>query len=224
MKRVFNADFINQLLTDRSIIKGAKLEGISDLSQLVTTNNVVLTYESGAFLLINKGAAVYEVHTMALKEGRGNVLRENIVLAMEYMFFQTDCERLITTAYKDNSASVALSEEYFHPKGQNEDAYYYELNYTDWITRCDLASDEGEKFHEQVTVNHPQDHTHDFHVGGAILLLKNGNVGKGVTLYNEWAKMSGYDVINILNVTPLIMQIGEMKLIYHNQVLEEICQ
>lgn len=224
MKRDFNADFLNQLLNDRSIIRGSRLEGVTDLSLLVKDTNVILTYEEGAFLVINKGASTYEVHTMALKEGRGKVLRENIAKAMEYMFFNTDCVRLITSAFKDNPASVALSKEYFRLKGENEEAYYYELRYGDWITDCDIARDEGERFHEQVEVNHSKDDTHDSNVGGAILLLKNGNVGKGVTLYNEWAKMSGYELITVLNVTPLIMQIGEMKVIYHNQVLEEICQ
>ena len=116
-RRDFNANFLNQVANDPAVKGGAKLEGITDLSHLVTFDNVLLSYESGCFLLINKGGGTYEVHTLALKEGRGDVLRENIDLAMEYMFLQTDCVRLVTIAYKDNPASIALSERYFDNNG-----------------------------------------------------------------------------------------------------------
>jgi hypothetical protein len=224
LRRDFNADFLNQVANDPAVKGGAKLEGIADLSQFVTLDNVVLSYEAGCFLLINKGSGTYEVHTLALKEGRGNILRENIDLAMEYMFLQTDCLRLVTTAYKDNPASTALSEVYFNNKGETEGYKYYELQYQDWVVKCDKARDEGESFHLGVETNHDEDTVHDYHVGGAILLLKNGNIGKGAEMYNAWAAMSGYELITILSVAPLILQIGQMTVIYHNGILEEICQ
>jgi hypothetical protein len=224
MHRDFNADFLNKVANDPAVKGGARLNGMTDLSHLATIDNVILSYETGCFLLINKGAGIYEVHTLALKEGRGKILRKNIALAMEYMFFQTDCVKLITTAYKDNAASLALSEAYFSAKGETADFVYYSLDYLDWVTKCESARKVGDEFHSGVKTNHDEDTTHDCHVGGAILLLKNGNVGKGLEMYNAWAVMSGYALIAVLSVTPLIMQIGEMNLIYQEGALEEICQ
>jgi hypothetical protein len=223
-RRDFNANFLNQVANDPAVKGGAKLEGITDLSHLVTFDNVLLSYESGCFLLINKGGGTYEVHTLALKEGRGDVLRENIDLAMEYMFLQTDCVRLVTIAYKDNPASIALSERYFDNKGETKEYKYYELQYQSWIIKSHLAKDEGEKFNLSVKTNYAKDSLYDYHVGGAILLIKNGNIGKGAEMYNAWAVMSNYEQIAILSVAPLIMQIDHMTMIYQNKVLEEICQ
>ena len=56
-------------------------------------------------------------------------------------------------------------------------------------------------------------------------MLENGNLSKGIRLYNEWAVMSGYEPIIAVNAMPLIVQVGEMTLIHHNSELEQIsCQ
>jgi hypothetical protein len=223
LKREFTADFINGVANDPSVKGGSKLGGYTDLSELISLDNVLLTYEFGGFILINKGGGTYEVHTMALKQGRGKLLRENIGKAMEYMFFETDCLRLVTMAYKDNPASMALSDAYFDCKGETEEYKYYERHYSDWVSGCDRAKSEGDSFHLGVEQTHEDDDYHDYHVGGAMILLKNGNIGKGVQVYNDWAAMSGYASIEVIGVTPLIIEVGEMTLIYHNQELEEIC-
>lgn len=222
-KREFSAEYLNQIANDPSVSYGAKLTGIADLSSLVADlRNVIITFNGGALLGLYKGDFTYEVHTMASKDGRGPILREAIKEALEYMFIQTACDRLITTAYKDNKAAVVLSEHYFQRRGETEETFYYELSYQSWVEKSGLARDAGAAFHGAVETNLAEDAIHDAHVGGAMLLLKAGNPAKAIRMYNGWAVMSGYEQIFVLNALPLIASLGNMKLIYHNQKLEQI--
>jgi hypothetical protein len=242
VKREFDAEYINAVVNDPAVKDGAKIVEIADLALVASdARNFILVYDGGGFVIINRNDGVYEVHTQALKEGRGRTLRNAITEAMEFMFFQTDCVRLLTKAWKDNPASIALSNHYFNCKGDTEENYYYELLYRDWVETSNNAKEEGEKFH--ALVEDQKDHiangalataiekhkddrdddthdTHDYHVGGACLMLKYGNMFKAREMYNGWAKMSGYERIVILGTEPLVCGIGDMTLTYHNSKME----
>ena len=57
MIREFNAEYANTVLNDPAVIKGSRAAPGSDLSALVADlNNVLLTYDGGAFLCVNKGS------------------------------------------------------------------------------------------------------------------------------------------------------------------------
>lgn len=220
LKRQFTAEHINAIANHSSVKHGAKIAEEADLLPLVNDyRHVVLAYEQGGFVLLNKGSQTYEVHTLALPEGRGPILRDAVKEMLHYLFLQTDCERLITTAYKASPLAMALSEEFMAFRGETDEYKYYELTYRDWVITSPIAKQAGEEFHNSVETDHGEDSTHDSHVGGAILLVKYGNVGKAKKVYNEWAVMSGYAQCSILNVSPLILGIGEMRLIYHNMTL-----
>lgn len=223
IKREFNADFINYVANDPSVKGGAKVNGVADLSSAVSDlRNVLITFEHGGFLLINKSSAVYEVHTMALKQGRGPMLREAIKEMLDYLFMQTDCERLVTVAYKDNPSAMRLSDEFMELRGETGSYCYYDLAYHDWVMTSQACRERGHLFHESVETNHEEDSTHDFHVGGALRMVEYGNVSKAKKLYNEWAVMSGYAPCQILNVSPLILGVGDMRLVIHNHTIEVI--
>lgn len=223
VKREFDATFINLVANDPAVKPGAKIDGFADLTEVVSDyRNVLLTYEYGGFLLLYKSPGAYEIHTLALKAGRGQMLREAAREMLGYMFFQTDCERLITTAYKDNPSAAALSREFMTEKGETEKYHYFELTYRDWVVTCDIAREAGEQFHEIVDTNHADDVFHDHHAGGACILIRYGNILKAVKQYNEWAVMSGYQTFRIVQPMPLILSSGDMQLIYHNFQLEQI--
>jgi len=226
MKRVFDATYANSVMRHPSVMCGAMVTEDADLSEFVSNlNNVVLVYDGGAFAVENKGSGVYDVHTLALPEGRGKKLRENISKALRYMFVETDCERLITKAFKDNSSSVALSDAFFNRRGESKEFIYYEMPYSKWVESSAEAKCTGESFHGSIEANHDDDITHDHHAGGAILILQTGNYEKATRLYNEWAVMSGYEPIALLRINPLIASMGKDLFIYHNQTLEQIlCQ
>ena len=150
------------------------------------------------------------------------MLRDAIDCALEYMFYVTDCERLITVAMKDNKPSVMLSEAYFIRKGESDKFYYYDLTYSDWIVKSEKARSLGEAFHDTVETNHSEDDRHDQFVGGSIEILKNGNIPKAVKMYNNWAVMSNYEPINVLSINPLVASMGKMMITYEKGKLEEI--
>lgn len=225
ISRVFNADYINAVANHPCVSVGAKIISPIDLMSVAEDyGNVILIFDGGAFILLGKGGGIYEVHTMALKEGRGKILRGAVNEALEYMFFKTDCIRLVTISYKDNVAACALASAYFDKRGENDEYNYYDLTYSQWIASCKTAQSAGEEFHKNIETNHDTDCSHDCNVGGALLLIKNGNVMKAISVYNQWAIMSGYEQAILTNQYPPIAHIGEMKLIYHNNRVDEICQ
>ena len=212
--RSFDHKFLEEVITHPSVIKGAKgFEGI-DLHRIVDNiNNYLLVNEFGGFIVVNKMPGVYECHTQFLPAGRGAKVREAVIEAFDYMFINTDCERIITKAYKDNFASVKLSREFFSEEGETSDYFYYSLRYDDWV-KTDRNKLAGEQFHELVkeTTNHSDDTTHDYYVGASMRMAKAGNYVKAQHFYNLWAVMSGYEPLVILKNNPLVVQAGDLRL------------
>lgn len=222
--RSFTAEFMAGVITHPSVIKGAKGWESIDIKPIVDNlDNYLLVNEWGGFIVIKRTAFTYECHTQFLPEGRGKGVREAVAEAFDYMFVNTDCEKIITKAYKDNPASIKLSREFFKEEGETKDYYYYSCSYTDWI-RNDKNLSSGKIFHDIVeeTTNHEDDEVHDYCVGFCLRMAKAGNVEKAQKLYNEWAVMSGYEPIVILRYKPLLAQIGLVRLEIGEEV--RLCQ
>ncbi len=124
IKREFEADFINSVINHPSVRGGAQVIDDVDLSELVKNpNNIVLTYEYGGFVLIRRDDS-YELHTQALKKGRGKMLREALDEMFDYMFSR--CQKITTMASIDNPAAVALSREFMTEVDKDEEYFYFE--------------------------------------------------------------------------------------------------
>jgi len=130
LKRFFNAAYLNEVANHPSVRGGAKLDlidGPADFAALVENlDNILLCYDGGCFLLIKDGDD-YEIHTMALKEGRGQKLRDAVVEMLTYLFERTDCQNLKTMAYKTNAAAVKLSQEFMRKEREDDEMIYYTL-------------------------------------------------------------------------------------------------
>lgn len=214
INRSFDYDFIQAVIGHPSVIKGAKAWECIDLKPTIDNlDNYLLVNDFGGFVVINRMPGIYECHTQFLPDGRGEAVRAAVVDAFDYMFINTDCTRIITKAYKDNPASIALSKEFFKEEGETEEYYYYSRSYSEWVynEKNELA---GRSFHELVeeTTNHDDDDTHNYHVGGCLRMAKAGNYIKAQHFYNEWAVMSGYETITILKQNPLLISVGNMKI------------
>ena len=123
IKRDFNADFINSVINHPSVRGGAKVVEDVDLTELIKDPlNIVLTYEYGGFVLIKRDDG-YELHTQALKKGRGKMLREALNEMFDYMFKR--CEKITSMASVDNPAAVALAREFMTEVNKDEEYYYF---------------------------------------------------------------------------------------------------
>lgn len=222
--RSFDYQFIESVITHPSVIKGARWkDGLTIQPVVENLNNYLLVNEFGGFIVVNQLPTVYECHTQFLPEGRGPQVRDAVKDAFDYMFINTDCERITTRAYKDNFASVKLSREFFTEEGETNEYFYYSLRYENWV-KTDLNLSAGQEFHELVkeTTNHGDDKTHDYHVGAAVRMAKAGNYGKAQHLFNSWALMSGYEPLVILKTNPLLVQAGDLRFEIGEEV--RICQ
>ncbi len=226
IKRVYNADFINSVINHPSVKEGAEVKESLDVSEVAANlNNHILINEHGGFLVIKKMPGVYECHTQFLPEGRGQAAVDAVNEALNYMFLQTDCTRIVTKVNVNNKPVRMFTGQFFKKRGILGDYGYYSLDLECWIETSSECLIQGRLFHAMIEeeVKHQDDATHNSYVGAALLMAQNNNVYKGQLAYNRWSVMSGYEPIIILSETPLIAQCGNLKIaIQNNEVM--LCQ
>ena len=107
-----DAEFLNRVVNDPSVFPYVSLgiEGPLDVTPLVEDlSNMFFANEHGGFLLVHKGADVYEIHTQFLPTGRGHQVRQAAQEAMEYMFKYTNCEALMSYVPVENRSAAFLA-------------------------------------------------------------------------------------------------------------------
>jgi len=82
-----------------------------------------------------KGQGVYEIHTMALKHGRGPKLRERVKDMLKYAFEFAKAERLESMAFVDNQPAVKLAEEFMTLDREDAGIKYYFMTAEDYKSR-----------------------------------------------------------------------------------------
>ncbi len=222
LKRSFNAKFINSVLNDPSVKQLAEIKGVGDVTGLVNdANNVLLTNEYGGFLYIQVSPGTYEVHTQFVESGRGTKAYLAALESVRYMFIQTDCMRILSKARPENTGACRLAERVLRQKGFNGTYNYYSLEYMEWVETDKLNKKKGVNFHELVKedTNHDDDDIHDYHVGGALLLCEANNALKAQQVYNYWAIASGYELVKIDSLNPLILSVGSLRLAFPLEVI-----
>lgn len=184
------------------------------------------------YLLCSKNAAlffhwqepgVYELHTQALPEGRGKEVKNLALEAIDFMFCSTDCMELLTKVELTNHRAalgahiIGFTAEFEIPR--TPPMHGYALRFEQWVAKAASLLPLGEKFHSDLsrgvaTLNktlppHPPDLTHDRRVGACAMMLQGGQIAKAVILYNRWARFTGYDVVKVISVSPLILDVGQ---------------
>jgi hypothetical protein len=210
-----------------------------DFSDFVADpRNVILMNEAGtagiAFHCQEPG--VFECHTAALPEARGADALAFAKAAVAFMFTATDCMELLTKCPAHNRPAEALAKavggaldferEAAWPTEHGPVAVrYYALRYHDWAKAADLLPTLGEWFHDRLEAEnarlgipdelHDDDSAHDRHVGAAVAMILAGQPAKGVILYNRWARFAGYGFATLMNLDPLVVDIGSHVLRVH---------
>jgi hypothetical protein len=101
--------------------------------------------------------------------------------------------------------------------GELVGATYHTMTYFDWVNRNTALKVVGEFFHDFIEnsighPNHPDDPIHDQWAGATYMGIKASNTLKAVYQYNRWAAVSGYQQVQILNVDPPVINIGNVIL------------
>lgn len=206
LKRTFDATAIN------------KASGVDATALVRNVDNVVLANEFGGFVCEKYADGVYEVHTQFTPEHRGLKALRAAREAAQYMFLSTDCLEILTKCKDDNKPAAVLTRVMgFRKVFRSGACDYYALAFEDWRAQDALVLATGRRFHDEleaagIHVNHPEDEAHDRAAGAAYEMCLRGNAVKGLGLYNRWARFAGYQPINLLSISPLVVDMGDAVL------------
>lgn len=178
--------------------------------------------ENGGYLYHKKGLGLYEVHCLALPEGRNRHMLAARSASLREMFIKSDAVQVDTIVPAGNKGAdiwaqhagfreVFTRAKAFDLMGEMVDVSYRSLQYGEWVLKDRGNLEDGRAFHQQIHQYTPDDHgddrVHDAWVGATAECCSHGNAIKGVTFFNRWASHAGYQPIAILTTSPLVLDI-----------------
>lgn len=234
VRREFSAERINAVANHPDVRPWIGGDGVLDLTPLVADlRNVLLTNDAGGVLFQLLEPGLYEAHTLFLPEGRGRTAVEAVQDALRWMFTRTDAVEIGTKVPDGNKGALGLvraihGEKRFHRDaailigGEAIGVGYYALPIMAWAGKAPGVAESGHWFHEKLEAAkaategalppHADDDAHDQYVGATVEMIAAGQVAKGVSFYNRWAKVSGYGQVAVIAQNPLVIDIGDALL------------
>jgi hypothetical protein len=230
LRRVLDAVVLNRVVNDPRVRPWLGGKGELDLSSVAADpRNIALVCETGGFLLIKQEAGCYEVHSQFLPDTPDVV--EMARAGFEYLFTATDCQEITSKVPLENKRAVGLAravglrERFRRPKawpgpeGTLGDVSYQAISFDDWKARTPGLAEHGRWFHERLEQAktqggsplpaHDDDDAHDRAVGASVLMFRATNTRKAVLTYNRWARLAGYQSIELLSEQPAIVDVRD---------------
>jgi hypothetical protein len=222
--RTFDASLFNRVCNHPDVRPWLGGEAEIDVTPIVSDpKNYALWFGSGGFILHAGPAASYEVHSQFLPEGRRSSF-EAMRAGMDYMFTRTNAMQLTTFLPDNNPAAKGLAlkggfKPWFEKDSPLGHGVQARIDIDDWIARTADLEKDGERFHEVTAEavhkarpdlpDHPDDKVHDRYVGATVRMCSNGQVLKGVLLYNRYAANAGYTPCSIVSADPPVIDVSE---------------
>lgn len=228
IKRTMNAVFLNEVANHPEVrpFLGAPENPVLDLSPLVEDPRCICLEVTGAggWILQPIMPTVYELHTLFLPEARGRTYFRLARQAVRMVFAETDCLEIVTKCPDDNGgARMAAELMGFRERFRREDAWapgigisYRVFSIDDWFVRDDECLASGHEFHKALEAAkiaagstlpiHPDDNAHDRAVGACCLMVKGGQMAKGIAFLNRWSIFAGYATITQISDTLIDVQ------------------
>lgn len=224
VSRTLCGDDLTRVANDPSVRPWLLGDGPLDLSAAVADpRNIALSSKDGGWVLMSCGNGTYDVHSMFLPSVRGAEVAKALDEALQYVFIETDCAKLTTRVPDGNVAAMALARRagfrlWYASRGSS----YMVLDIRDWIQSSSACREAGEEFHHRLEAEkikrgsalevHDDDPAHDAAAGATFLMCQKGNAAKGVFLYNEWSSSAGYANIQLISLSPLVVDVVDAVL------------
>jgi hypothetical protein len=231
VRRTLAAAFLNTVANHPEVRPWVGGVGPIDLTEtLADSANFALQTDDGGWVFIRHEAAVYELHTLFLRRGRGRRCIEGWREASRYMFCATDCREIVTKVPANNLGAVFAAQKcgfaerftreggFVDPQGQIHDVSYQAFNLDAWLARATELDNGGHWFHAVMEKAlreafsslpaHPADPSHERAVGAAVEMIRARNHRKAVWFYNRWARLAGYPLVTLVTETPLVIDVG----------------
>ncbi|MGO4316714.1 hypothetical protein [Agrobacterium sp. MCAB5] len=237
IRREFSAERINAVINHPEVrpYVGFADQGPVDLSDAVAHPlNFLLMGEGGGFFLHNRGNGVYEVHSQFLPEHRGRNVVRCLRDAAHWMFTRTDCVEIVTRVPDGNVAADALTrlagfsllyrlDDQQAQSGCAGGVKFYRWDVLSWISSAPRIEAVGADIAERI--GGPSIPVLHRHVGALIAMASHGQSGKGVALFNSFARLTGFAQSNVISASPVVLAIGQSLVSIDGQSTEVIsCQ
>ena len=244
LKRTMDSAFLNTVANDPSVrpFLGGD-EPTLDLSGLLANPaNVALQCEHGGFVAVKLEPGLYECHSMFLPDGRGEIARAAMIEGLRYLFVRTDCIHVVTKCPEGNGAALGAARAMgFVPQFSLERGWKREdgslgpvdcmgLTFQKWLSRDPEVEAAGAWFHQRLedltkavgkTIPvHFEEPAHNRAAGASVLMLRAGNPSKAQGSYNSWARFAGFPPFQIVNLNPVIIDMGEAVVSVNNDDME----
>ena len=239
MKRTLDATFLNRVANDESVRPTIGGSGDVDLSSVIADpGNFAFVSDHGGFILAYDEPGRYGLHTLFLPEGRGANVLASAKDAFRYMFTRTDCVEIVTkVAGSNRPADLMARRAGFSPifirQGiwpDGSDVTFFAMTLDAWRASDPGLAEVGHDFHEMLAAakratgselpTHPDDDAHDRAAGAAALMASAGQARKAVWTYNRWARLAGYQTIEVLSEAPPIIDVRDALVTVANGELE----
>jgi len=229
VRRTLDPTFLNTVANHPDVRPWIGGGGPLDLSEIISRpENIALQTPHGGWVLHRHEPGIYELHTLFLKSGRGRGYFQAAAEALAYVFAASDAREIVTRVPVSNrGAAMAAARCGFQERFARKDAFkmaggalvdvsYQALTLDRWTALSDEVLGPGHWFHAELDgalaganlPEHPDDPAHDRAVGASVLMIRAGNARKGVWAYNRWARLAGYEPIELLNDAPPIIHVG----------------
>lgn len=233
--RTMDHRFLEALANDPEVrpwLGGNPNESIQLEDMISRPGNYAFVNTEGGFVVHLLAPGLYECHTIFRPGTTGRPLLHLLWEAQEYMFIETDCEDICTKVLDGNTGADRLAKlAHFVEKFSRNGVSYRNLSLDLWADACSTRlRAEGASFHERIGAakaaagvvepQHEEDPLHDQYVGLASLMVKAGNVTKGVDQYNRWAVMAGYAPSAIIWGQPVVIHTGDAVIAVRNGDME----
>jgi hypothetical protein len=241
IRREFDPAPVNRILNDPGVFPLISVPGLEKFDiapQIGNPANYFLVVDGGCIIFTPDlpGSGLYEVHTNFLPSRRGRHALRASLEAYRWMFLRTDCMMLQTRVPAFNKAAALFCRMVgaslwcermaaWPSEAGPADVKFYTLSYMDWLRRNAAPMIEaGRRFHDRLIFErerlghpqpqgHPDEECHDLHAGICAEMIYGGQPEKAVQLYNRWARFVGYGQIAVLQLSPLVIDIGDCVLL-----------
>jgi hypothetical protein len=231
VRRTLDPTFLNTVANHPEVRPWIGGVGPIDLtSTLADSANFALQTDDGGWVFVRHEPAIYELHTLFLRRGRGRACVTAWREASRYMFCATDCREIVTKVPVNNLGAAFAAQKcgfaerfsrdgaFVDPQGALHEVSYQALTLDAWVARAGELDNGGHWFHagmekalkeaSSALPAHPDDPSHERAVGAAIAMIRARNHRKAVWFYNRWARLAGYPLIALVTETPLVIDVG----------------
>jgi len=235
LRRDFDARRLNRIANDPMVkplvALPEQMDSDLDLTNVVRDRrNVALMCDHGGLLFQWYEPGIYEVHTQFDEIMRGQAAVDFTEAALAWMFLRTPAMEILTKVPVHNVGAKWLAQRVgckvdfertntWRTVTGTVDMAYMAIRWHDWVRKAPGLTERGHAFHEWLTqekilagvglVPHDDDSGHDRMVGATVEMFLHGQVDKALVLYNRWARFAGYVPIRVIEMGPLVIDIGD---------------